>query len=188
MKEISLNVFCTKLRIVENFLDQEEIYKTLDLVEKVEQVKHNELLGDATSSYSESSNIIEDTSIEKKLNNQIQLYCDESRIESTKINISWINIQKKGSILKWHNHYPSSISGALWLRTDDQSNDLVLRNPNYFIKNIFKGEKNDVEYSEYINIKPKMGSLIIFPGWLEHGSNYVNNNSDERIVLSFNCK
>ena len=33
---------------------------------------------------------------------------------------------------------------------------------------------------------PKNGDLLIFPSWLRHGSNHETNQTDGRIVLSFN--
>ncbi len=40
----------------------------------------------------------------------------------------------------------------------------------------------------YISFKPEIGDLILFPGWLMHGSHNDINLSEERIALSFNTK
>ena len=184
---MNLNIFCTKIRIVDKFFSEEEIKQALGLVSKTKQEKHGEFVGDHSSSHYSYDNVLKNTDLEKKINKEILKYCADCLINSQKITNSWINIQKKDSILKMHNHHPVQVSGAIWLKTDDKSSELIFENPNPFVKNMFIADSNDWSYSQYFTVKPNQGNLILFPGWLIHGSNYEKNKSDERIVLSFNC-
>lgn len=177
---MNINIFCTKIKIVDNFLTNEEIKQVLNLMSKTKQQYHNEFVGEHSSSHYSYNNIIENTEIEKKINKEILKYCADCSISLQKIIGSWINIQKKDSILKMHNHHPVEVSGAVWLKTDDKSSNLVFENPNPFLKNKSR--------EECFTVKPAQGFLILFPGWLLHGSNYQKNKSEERIVLSFNCQ
>ena len=48
--------------------------------------------------------------------------------------------------------------------------------------------ENVTEYSsQNVKFMPTVGDLILFPSWLEHGSD-KKNQSKERIVLSFNTE
>ena len=56
---------------------------------------------------------------------------------------------------------------------------------NVVIKDTSIGTYTDYSY-EYYYFKPQMGTLLLFPSWLKHGSNQVINKSNERILISFN--
>jgi len=184
---MNLNIFCTKIKIVNDFLSEEELKQALNLIPKTKQTSHGEFVGEHSSSHYSYDNLLENTDLEKKINKEILKYCADCLIDSQQITNSWINIQKKDSILKMHNHHPVQVSGAIWLKSDKHSTDLVFENPNPFVRNTFKAESNEWSYSQYFTVKPLPGTLVLFPGWLVHGSNYEKNKSDERIVLSFNC-
>ena len=71
------------------------------------------------------------------------------------------------------------------VRLDEKSGKLCFQNPNPH------SIVTDYTIDPSPNIlcyKVKPGDLFIFPGWLQHGSNYELSKSEERIVLSFNCK
>tara|TARA_R100001086_G_scaffold75804_1_gene36733 strand:+ start:181 stop:729 length:549 start_codon:yes stop_codon:yes gene_type:complete len=178
---MNLNIFCTKIKIIKNFFSQTEINNALDLLKNTKQESHVEFIGNHTSSYYSFNNFLKNTNLENKINNEVLKYSADCILAPHKIYRSWINVQKKDSVLKMHNHYPGLISGIIWLKTDSDSSNLVFENPNPFVKNITKIDE------QYFSIKPNQGTLIVFPGWLTHGSNYEKNKSEERIVLSFNC-
>ena len=92
---MNINIFCTKIKIVDNFLTNEEIKQVLNLMSKTKQQDHNEFVGEHSSSHYSYNNIIENTEIEKKINKEILKYCADCSISLQKIIGSWINIQKK---------------------------------------------------------------------------------------------
>lgn len=121
------------------------------------------------------------------LQDAIHQYTADSGYAHCNLTQSWINIQRKGSSLGEHTHPFSQVSGALYLSCDDKSNKLYFYNPNQLIDSIELDRNRFTEYSyELYYFKPQIGTLILFPSWLKHGSYGEINESEERIVLSFN--
>lgn len=83
-----------------------------------------------------------------------------------------------------HNHGFADISGCYYVKTDGSDGDFIFENPNLSMSSskCFMGVMN----SRY-KIKPEVGKLILFPGWLMHsvGTNKTNN---ERVSVSFNIR
>lgn len=102
-----------------------------------------------------------------------------------KLTNSWSHIQTKGSYIVEHTHPNSRISGVLYLNTDKDSNNLTFKNPNPYstIENPVK--QTDFNYGT-ATYPAENGRLILFPSWLVHGSNYQENKTNKRIVISFN--
>ena len=90
-----------------------------------------------------------------------------------KITDSWANIQGEGSILTIHNHPNAVISGVIYLKCDEKSSNLYFRDPNSITGNTHK-------------ITPQKGLMVMWPGWLLHGSGTEKNQSEDRIIISFN--
>ena len=119
-----------------------------------------------------------------KLLKLINSYCQSTGFPTVNISNAWINIQGKNTILKKHAHPLSVISGALFLKADQDSSGLYFSNP---LKHHYQPIEHTTPYSfEYYKINAIQGTLVIFPSWLEHSSNELINNSNKRIVLSFN--
>lgn len=104
------------------------------------------------------------------------------------ISNSWYNIQGVGSTLKEHTHPMSAISGAIYINVDEKSSKLTFFNPNLHTKYNVTSQFNTIFNSSQITIIPKIGDLVLFPSWMEHGSHGEVNNTENRIVLSFNIK
>ena len=122
-----------------------------------------------------------------RLENKISEYSSTIGLRNQKISNSWFNIQQKGSVLKTHLHANSVLSGALYVNVDENSTKLYFNNPNNFIKYFEYYHDSLTDYNfEYFYISPNIGDLVIFPSWLEHGSNGDTNNTVDRTVLSFN--
>lgn len=180
-----LNIFPIKIKYCKSFLNKKEANKIILKIKKYKHNKHYALIGDAISSHSLFSNILKDDKINNKLNIILKEYSDALGIEKQFIFNSWTNIQKKGSILNKHNHPSSSVSGALYLKVDSNSNKIYFYNPNPYAGIINIKLYNESNF-EYVYFQPEIGDLILFPSWLLHGSNNEINKSKERIVLSFN--
>lgn len=103
---------------------------------------------------------------------------------------SWVNIQQKGSILKMHHHSDAFLSGALYIHTDLDSSKLIFED---FFNHKLTMNPGVINEENRFNIhhywfKPNIGDLIIFPGQLKHGSYYEQNQTDNRMVVSFNIQ
>jgi uncharacterized protein (TIGR02466 family) len=155
---------------------------------------HGELLENGKTNFELNGKFIEKISAEisscLNLKNQIlecvNDYIDQIGIEKLQITNSWFNIQRKGSALKQHIHPLSVLSGVLFLEADRQSSKIYFENPNKLVKYFSQYSKPSEFNFEHYYFEPEPCSLILFPSWLSHGSMYEINESDSRIVLSFN--
>lgn len=98
---------------------------------------------------------------------------------------AWININSTGHYNDPHTHPKSTFSGVYYIDTQPDSGNIVFMNPQAYMI-----DDTDIEtHTPFLSARrfypPENGKLIIFPSWLMH---YVerNNNSAERISLSFN--
>ena len=182
-----INLFTTTIKIHEKFLNNNEIEDLLLTIDKENHNNHGALVGEAISSYHLNTDILKNIDIKIRLHDSIYEYSNILGIGEQIIDTSWTNIQKEKSILKRHSHGIAPISGALYLKTDELSSNIYFYNPNPYISMMNIKNHNENNF-EYVFFKPKIGDLFLFPGWLQHGSDYEINNSKERIVLSFNTK
>ena len=130
------------------------------------------------------------------INEHVTAYCEEGigvRKELLHLSCMWSNVQLNGCYHPVHDHPNSFISGVLYLQVPEDCEDgekgeiffvdprvqKRMYNPEYFKR---------TEMSERgIWIKPKSGTIILFPSWLEHGTEYFFSKEEKnRISLSFN--
>jgi uncharacterized protein (TIGR02466 family) len=194
-------LFPTLVQVVDNFLTYDQC---LNIVSFLEQQKYRMSLhgvfgGEAITSHHGnnskpsmeldviSSNVTGCGDIKERVQNAVNDYSREVGFPVNNLDNSWVNFQGKDSILKEHAHGRMSlVSGALFLQSDDQSSKLFFHNPNPHIEGIEnKSQQNSYMWDNFY-IEPIIGYLVLFPGWLKHGSNYTRNNSEQRVVLSFN--
>ena len=179
-----IDIFPTKIKIVKNFLTKSEINNVYCYIKKLKHTNHEAIVGNGKSTHSHFSNFLKGIKLEKKINDEVEKYCSSCDIETKKIDICWSNIQEKNSFLKMHHHGNVPVSGAVFIKTDEKSSKLCFQNPNpHSFVTTYTIENN----SYLLCYKVNTGDLFMFPGWLQHGSNYELNKSEERVVLSFNC-
>lgn len=183
-------IFPTFLKIHKNFINKSECSKIIKELKKINLKDHKALTQDkAKSSHNNNKNI--NHVLGKNINTELLLlinqYAKEYGLSELKITNSWYNIQLKNSVLSSHSHPSSIISGALYLKTDSLSSKIFFHNPNPYISFTEFKEHNHYNFNHvYFNVD--VGSLILFPSWLMHGSNATENKSDERICFSFNTQ
>ena len=154
-----------------NFLNDTEIDKIINSINKVDLGQYDYFKGEHTTSYpatAEQTPYILDyhKDIEDKIINEV--FIPNQRMQD-----SWCNIQGKDSTLDFHNHPNSIVSGIIFLKADENSSKLVFQNPTSLTKEIHQ-------------ITPTKGLMVMWPSYLRHGSGDSINKSAERIVLSFN--
>lgn len=183
----NIKVFPTLIKYINNFLNEKELNKIIEITINKKLSSHLSLKGKATSTHGLNSDVLFniDKNIVEKIKNKINEYAIDYGVRKLKLDNSWINIQNKNSVLNKHSHPDSIVSGALYLKVDKNSSKIYFYNPNTYLTfvNIFK----QTEFScENYFFTPQIGDLILFPSWLMHGSNDEKNKSKERMVLSFN--
>lgn len=183
-------IFPTFLKIYKNFISKSQCLEILKELKKINTKDHKALTKDnAKSSHNTNNNInyVLGDKINTDLLVLINQYAKEYGISELKITNSWYNIQLKNSVLSSHSHPSSVISGALYLKTDSLSSKIFFHNPNPYISFTQFNEDNHYNFN-YVYFNVDVGSLILFPSWLIHGSNSTENKSDERICFSFNTQ
>ena len=172
-------MFTIDVHTQEYFLNQEEIDILINSIDKNNLLDYEFFKGDAKSSYvamqEQNPNILDfHKDIADKITNKV--YISNQRLAD-----SWCNIQGKGSTLDYHNHPNSVVSGIIFLKANEKSSKLVFQNPLTPISPTAVSP-----HREIYELTPKTGLLAMWPSYLMHGSGASINQSDERIVLSFN--
>lgn len=127
--------------------------------------------------------------IEVIKNNLSKLIREYNFVVGLDIPSMWININPKYSYNNRHTHPGANISGVFWVKIPENSGDFVFEMPDNFdcfllSKTNHEHKQNNNLYSA-LSIKPKEGSIILFPSYLPH---YVeqNQSGEDRISISFN--
>lgn len=174
---------------IQNFLSADECQQLVNVIDQNDYAPHGALTGPALSTFNNAKdNIINDFDkiipLKERISQALDTYTKETGLTKVKLDNSWVNVQHQDSRLNFHTHPCSALSGALYLKVDQDSSKLCLINPNALANNYATIELTEYTY-EWVNIVPKIGDLIIFPSLIKHGSNEINQ-SMERIVCSFN--
>ena len=164
------DVFTISIYEKYNFLNDDEIQKIISSMKPEDFMEHGSIQGNAKSTYRAHENNHFFLDNHKWLAEKIT---KELYIDGQKITDSWANIQGEGSILTTHNHPNAVISGVIYLKCDEKSSNLYFRDPNSITGNTHK-------------ITPQKGLMVMWPGWLLHGSGTEKNQSKDRIIISFN--
>jgi uncharacterized protein (TIGR02466 family) len=82
---------------------------------------------------------------------------------------SWLTEMTKGDYMGKHNHGSSHISGVYYYKVDNDGGDFILfpqgaQTIHPFPQMFSAWDK----YAPTIHYKPKVGRIIMFPGWTEH--------------------
>jgi uncharacterized protein (TIGR02466 family) len=190
-------LFPTLVLKANKFLSLEQTGDIFYYCLKQNNMGHPAILGDGSSSHLCNYNLLEQletdldscTGIAQKILDFGNHYAQTAGISQVKINGSWFNIQNKNSNLFQHMHPGSILSCVLFINCDQESSKLFFYNPNPLVNYTTEYSNNLTEYSYGVySIKPEIGDLIIFPGWLYHGSYTEFNTTVNRMVISCNFK
>ena len=96
---------------------------------------------------------------------------------------SWVNKFDKGSYGDSHTHMNSDISGVYYYQTTGRDGDFFFETP----VDQFACSNAWMQLSGRYVVVPKVGQLMLFPGWIRHGVD-ENLTDDARISISWNIK
>lgn len=194
MIEVSKNIFSifpVQVYIEKSFLSNDQCNLIFDFLKNENLDNHDLILGDGKSSYFEEqvteksilykiSKILPD--IVDRVHDRVFYLARQSNLHPCHINFSWFNIQNENSHLTPHAHPGSVLSGALYIKTDENSSTLDFINPNYASFCSYSIDQNNYVLKQRVN----NGTLIIFPSYLAHGNINTINRTHNRTVISFN--
>jgi hypothetical protein len=129
--------------------------------------------------------------IVERIQQVVNDYSNQENFKDSKVTHSWMYWQNKGGYLKYHNHLrpvlPENtefvptvqgiLAGALYINVPEGSSNLEVVNPVEHHKDIIKKQPKTI-------FEPETGSLLLFPCYLLHGGESVNN-VPQRIVIGF---
>ena len=124
------------------------------------------------------------------LNGTIERYCKHTGFPATDIydpeNLtykrkSWINQFREGSYAHCHHHSTADISGVYYYQTSGDDGSLYFESP------VAEAGCTPawIQLNERFNIPPRVGLMVLFPGWLRHGVS-TNRTNSTRISISWN--
>ena len=189
---IEYKLFPTLVGKFEDVLFKDQCNEVVSYIDTRRLKEYPVIIGNADTSFNKQFDILKEfpeplaLSLHTKINTCLHQYVSQYRCAQVELSNSWITFQYPNSRLNKHTHPGSTISGVLYLKTDEKSSPIYFYNPNPFIHYT----STLIPYSDYLNqsvkFTPKTGDLLIFPSWLSHGSDNEENMSKERIILSFN--
>jgi uncharacterized protein (TIGR02466 family) len=98
---------------------------------------------------------------------------------------AWANVHDAGGYNTYHNHSGALLSACYYLNVPQDSGALVLRDPRPgAMLSPWQGSLRPNCGSE-IAITPATGQLVVFPNWLEHGTE-AHSGSKSRISIPIN--
>jgi uncharacterized protein (TIGR02466 family) len=165
------------------------IHNTLTLENKLNYKK------DRTPTHKLSSNNFSDNLIEEydlfdfknELMNHLSKYLEEigrqSRVEQVKITASWMTSFTAGDYAQQHCHGVADISGVYYVKATKDDAKFYVSSPNRTLKSSYIF--NHILDKKYI--EPTTGTIVLFPGWLEHGVE-TQISDQERVSISFNLE
>ena len=100
---------------------------------------------------------------------------------------AWVNISPPGASNQVHYHANCYFSGVYYVSLDaPKCGSIFFRDPRTASRMMpFPATKQTPFTASEVRMPPEPGRLYIFPGWLEHGVE-VNQSDSDRVSISFN--
>jgi uncharacterized protein (TIGR02466 family) len=106
---------------------------------------------------------------------------DPLLVPDFKITASWLTSTKEHEYTRRHSHGHVDIAGVYWVQTNGEDGELYFVSPNQLVRQGYMFQR--IPFLQ--NVKPEVGTMMMWPGHLEHGVNF-NTTPNERVSLSFN--
>ena len=121
-------------------------------------------------------------------NMQYEIFKKEFLTQKPVLGNMWENINYPGNANRPHLHPNSLFSGVYWVKTPENSGNLMLYEPRPGVHTTMpnrKERKLPPELWREVHYQPKAGTVVMFPAWLWHEVR-PNQSDDIRISVSFN--
>jgi uncharacterized protein (TIGR02466 family) len=171
-----------------DFSKDPDFHVLADFVSKQKTEPHR-LVGWAESSYGVGRSLFSNfilAGMRQKIQAAVDDYVAELGIAPVKLTNSWFNKLGQQQRVEVHRHELSVVSGALYVHADPTSAGLKLFSPLAQLRMYEKTINHNSINANFIEMSCRTGQLILFPSWLEHGTDINQTNS--RITVSFNTE
>ena len=126
--------------------------------------------------------------INELFNMQFEIYKKEHLDLKPVLGNMWANVNYPKCYNRPHIHPNALFSGVYWIKTPQNSGNLMLYDPRPGVQMTMPNRKEgkmSPEFWREVQYEPKAGRCIMFPSWLWHEVK-PNNSNDTRISVSFN--
>lgn len=195
METIDFDLFPTLVRLHKGVIEEQRRKDIFEyIMAKTGGTSHDTLTGNVRTSYLEEELFIQELEknvpscrgLFKFLENGINEYAEKFGMPRLAITNSWYTIQHEGSVLKQHYHPDSYASSAIYINVDEDSTGITFDAPLNQIRFLIPSKIDTMYTIDLWNIKVGAGDILFFPSWLKHGSNYKQNQTKNRMIISFN--
>ena len=123
-------------------------------------------------------------SVKKMIHKHLEHYCKEIEFDLSSHDYdlsSWFFLMDAGVEGQLHTQGSADISGCYYFKTTGDDGSIFFETP----APAASSSRCFSKYSSRKRYKPKIGKLLMFPGWLYHGIG-TNKTHENRISLAFN--
>ena len=174
----------------ETFLIQEEIKKTLPIVEQQDTFENPPGWDDGVQTNIKARhNTLNDFNmvhLKRYIEFHVKKYIDATQAwhpVPIALRHSWFNKTGRGQGQDWHQHQDALISGTYYYQSTGKDGNFIVMSPvPWMQQEMFPFGNLSHKHAE---ITPSAGKLLLFPGWMLH-SVEKNKTDDTRISISFN--
>lgn len=182
-----VNAFAIPLGIFD-LSDSPQIDLAKELIKEYDTVDHLLITGGRSSWNVDYGSILHNPKLQdlkERVDEAVNEYVEHLGLEEVILGNSWFNIMPKGGEVIPHRHERSTISGALYIDSGTGAAELSFTNPTSIYRMAEEVKNHYTDYtSSAASIEAKKGRCVLFPSWLEHGTDI--NEYEGRIVISFN--
>jgi uncharacterized protein (TIGR02466 family) len=116
--------------------------------------------------------------------NKIEKLFKDTTNQSVSITTAWICKNPPGSRNKNHIHGGCDLSGVYYMRTPENSGNIIFSNPNPVAQHKDLNSKDKCFWHQF-SLKPVEKGILFFPCWVPHEVE-TNRSQKDRLALSFN--
>lgn len=98
----------------------------------------------------------------------------------------WTNIYKQDSFIEMHNHSPIHMTASFYLKHPNNGGNIVFEHPNATLLKHQPYNFDQIRYTAFEQeVTVTSGTLVIFPGYMNHKTQ-PNMSTEDRIIIGSN--
>lgn len=100
----------------------------------------------------------------------------------------WYNVYQPGVQHDWHDHGRAFISGTIFIEMNDTSSPFKIKSPLHALIKSWAGNGYELQdrFEQELKFNPESGTILMWPGWVEHTVPEQRETDEPRITISFN--
>ena len=108
------------------------------------------------------------------------------KVDKDTLNV-WYNVYNEGIHHCWHDHGRALLSGTIFIEMNETSSPFKIKSPLHALIKSWSGNAEFVgRFKQELSFEPEAGTIIMWPGWVEHNVPEQRKTNEPRITISFN--